>query len=129
VLVSPIGGTADLPPVAEGHDAELASLVNLRASGSPGPVELPSVHMPRAFGPFRGGRMVRGDAVRPALRRIVEARHGARGCRTTERLLSVPEAGRSHIGRRMVPAEAVCRAGRVAHPDARVMCWETWQRC
>ena len=62
--------------------------------------------------------MVRGDAVRLALRRIVEARQGARRCRTTERLLSVPEAGCSQIGRRMVPAEAVCRAGRVAHPDA-----------
>ncbi len=128
MLVSRNGGTADLPPVAEGHDAELASLVNLRSSGSPGPVELPSVRMPRAFGPFRGGRMVRGDAVRRALRRIVEARHGAHRCRTTERLLSVPEAGRSQIGR-MVPAAAVCRAGRMAHPDARVMCWETWQRC
>ena len=34
MLVSRNGGTPDLPPVAEGHDAELASLVNLRSSGS-----------------------------------------------------------------------------------------------
>ena len=69
MLVSPIGGTADVPPVAEGHDAEPASLVNLRSSGSPGPVELPSVHMPRAVGPFRGGRVVAvcGDYENPSV--------------------------------------------------------------
>ena len=43
--------------------------------------------------------MVRGDAVRRALWRIVESRHGAHRRRTTERLRSIPEAGCSQMGR------------------------------
>jgi hypothetical protein len=51
--------------------------------------------------------VVRGDAARRALRRIVEAGHGARHRRATERLRRLREAERSQIGRRTVPAEEV----------------------
>jgi hypothetical protein len=102
VLPSPMSGTADLPPVAEGRDAALASLVNLRSSGSPEPVELPFVHAPTGTMTPRGGRMVRCVA--------------RRGCGVFR------ESGAARRGGRMVPAEAVRRAGRVAHPEPRVMC-------
>jgi hypothetical protein len=83
VLPSPMNGTADLPPVAEGRDAELASLVNLRSSGSPEPVELPFVHAPTGTMTPRGGRMVRCVARRGCgvFRESGAARRGGAWCR------------------------------------------------
>src|SRR3954452_11362444 len=117
--MSPIGGTADLPPPAEGHDAELTLKITLRPSGSLGPVEPPAAHGPRdrSGPPGPDGWNALGGAWRARAgrrRRDAEPVADARATKARSRKLVLSEIGGGWCRQRQC-------AGRVAHPGPRLI--------